>query len=206
MKLENKIVILGCGPGSPEYVLPVVRQKLFSLEVIVGSKRLLNLFPEFKGEKYESVSIKETLYFLDKARMHRLCGVLISGSPLYFSLASLIVNKFGQEACEIIPGISAADIGLAKLGLVGKRVHYFSVHGRRPDFGFDSLNNWEVVVIFLGKDWDWLEEVNVFSVSNFTWFFLENLTLPSERILKIKEDKLPQILNPSLLIGIREPL
>ena len=43
------IVIVGCGPGSPDYLTPLARRAVERAEVLVGASRLLDLFAEHPG-------------------------------------------------------------------------------------------------------------------------------------------------------------
>ncbi|MGA2035789.1 MAG: SAM-dependent methyltransferase, partial [Thermoguttaceae bacterium] len=43
------LVIVGCGPGAPEYLTDAARQAVAQAEVLVGSARLLALFPDGKS-------------------------------------------------------------------------------------------------------------------------------------------------------------
>ena len=45
------IVIVGCGPGSPEYLTAAAIRAVQEAEVLVGAQRLLDLFPEHPGER-----------------------------------------------------------------------------------------------------------------------------------------------------------
>ena len=47
----NKITIVGCGPGSPLYVTEAARQAVAGADVLVGSRRLLELFPQWPAER-----------------------------------------------------------------------------------------------------------------------------------------------------------
>lgn len=196
-----KIIILGCGPGHPDYLLPLTKKKALGLDLLLGSPRLLKLFPDFAGQKVELKSpLQEGLSFLAQSRLRSRCGVLVSGSPLRFSLASLVIKTFGQEECEVVPGISVADLALSRLGLVGKQIGYFSVHGRKKNFDLSTLLPFEVVVVFLDKDLNWLDQE---MFEHFTWTLLEDLGLPSERIQEINYPHLPKYQGLALLVGVK---
>ncbi|MDQ7032969.1 MAG: cobalt-precorrin-7 (C(5))-methyltransferase [Desulfonauticus sp.] len=201
---SSKLFILGCGPGSPDYVLPVVRKLVLEQEVLLGSKRLLDLFPEFKGRKKEILlPLEKTISFLESICFKSKCAILVSGSPLRFSLGEKILRHFGKDKCVVVPGVSAADVGLAKLGIVNKGVGYFSVHGRNSSFLPSSFQCYQTVVFFLGKDWQWLKK-HLWLDKYFSFFYLENLTLEQERIVKyVSFASPPPILGPALLIGVR---
>jgi precorrin-6B methylase 1 len=45
-KIENKITIVGCGPGSKKYLTGHALQQINNADVLIGSRRLLSLFPD----------------------------------------------------------------------------------------------------------------------------------------------------------------
>ncbi len=52
MAVQDRIIsIIGCGPGSPDYVAPVARDAAIAAEVLVGTERLLDLFPGVSAER-----------------------------------------------------------------------------------------------------------------------------------------------------------
>jgi len=44
-------IIAGLRPGSPDYLTPAARNAIEQAEVLVGAGRLLELFPNHRGEK-----------------------------------------------------------------------------------------------------------------------------------------------------------
>ena len=49
---SHPIVIVGCGPGSPDYLTAAAIRAVQEAEVLVGARRLLELFPAHPGERY----------------------------------------------------------------------------------------------------------------------------------------------------------
>ena len=47
----SKLYIVGIGPGSAEYLTFRAQKVTSSVEVLIGSKRALKLFPEIRAEK-----------------------------------------------------------------------------------------------------------------------------------------------------------
>lgn len=200
--LMPKLSIIGCGPGNPSYLLPVAREMALEQDLLVGKKIFLDFFPEFKGIKRElSPSLQKEIGFL-KQEIHKVkVGLLVSGSPLQFSLARLVLKEVGRKNCVIIPGISVVEVALARLGLDREKLFVSSFHGRRPLLKPEDLLSFEHWVFFLDRDLSWLKEQEfLFSLGKF--FYLENLTLPEERVLALKgSENLPQVKGPALLVG-----
>lgn len=196
-----KLTIIGCGPGNPSYLLPIAKQKALEQSLLIGKKIFLNFFPKFSGQKKELISLKEQIPLLKKYSQQIPTGLLVSGSPLHFSLAGLIVKEIGRENCILIPGISVIDVALAKLGLSKDSLFCLSFHGRRPNLNLEEIKKFKTWFFFLDNHLDWLKEYG-FLLSLGSFFYLENLTLTKERIIKISNvQKLPQVKGPAVLVG-----
>jgi len=87
----NKILVLGIGPGSPDYLLPAVRKAAQSCQILAGGRRQLELFKEYgKEELLLGSSLEELMTSLQEARQRARVGVLVSGDPgLYRKLTNL---------------------------------------------------------------------------------------------------------------------
>lgn len=196
-----KLTIIGCGPGNPNYLLPIAKQKALEQNLLIGKKIFLDLFPQFPGRKEELLPLKEQLPLLKKYSQQIPTGLLVSGSPLHFSLAGLVIKEIGKENCELIPGISVVDVALAKLGLSRDRLFCLSFHGRRPALDLEEIRKFKTWFFFLDNSLDWLNKyASLLSLG--TFFYLENLTLAEERIIKINTvQKLPQVEGPAVLVG-----
>ena len=45
MAIAGQITIVGCGPGSPEYLTPAAIAAVEKADLLIGTERLLRLFP-----------------------------------------------------------------------------------------------------------------------------------------------------------------
>lgn len=128
-----KIKVLGVGPGSPDYLPPLIMERARQCDLLVGGKRNLKLF-DIPGQ--EQVEIKGRLApVLDmiraKAAFCRV-GVLVSGDAGIYSILPRLVETFGRQALEVYPGISAVQYMFARLGLTWQDARFYSLHGREP--------------------------------------------------------------------------
>ena len=133
-KLANKIAIVGCGPGSKKYITGYAMQNIKRANALIGSRRLLDLFPDIKADKY----VLNKNYKLLLARIISLSKrnkviVLVSGDPGFFSYAKLIIDKIGIENCEVIPGISSVQLAFASIGKTWNDACFVSMHGRKVE-------------------------------------------------------------------------
>ncbi len=188
----KKILIVGCGPGSPDYLTPAARAAVKGADVLIGARRLLALFPERgRGEAERIVVEKDTEAILRviAARQGRSrLVVLVTGDPGLFSLASVIIARFGRDACEILPGVSAVQTAFARLGLSWQDALIVSAHASEPGV-CDSRFRASGKIAILGGGRELGLRVSPLlsrlEVEKHCVFACEDLTLPEERISEI---------------------
>ncbi|GAX59546.1 precorrin-6B methylase 1 [Candidatus Scalindua japonica] len=130
-KFINKITIVGCGPGSKKYLTGYALQQINSAEVLIGSRRLLSLFPDADLDTYVlNNNYKLLLTRIVSLSKRKRVVVLVSGDPGFFSYAKLIIDKIGIENCEVIPGISSVQLAFAKIGRTWNDACFISLQGR----------------------------------------------------------------------------
>ncbi len=181
----NKIRIVGCGPGSSEYVTPAARKAVEGAEVLVGARRLLDLFPSCGGERIAAgKDVEALLQEIDCRRETCNIAILVTGDPGLYSLASSVIKRFGREACEVLPGVSALQTAFARLGLDWQDARVVSTHGTEPDLCAKELCEWAKIAI-LGGDRELAPRLSPLLKSflgrGYRIFVAEDLTLPEER-------------------------
>jgi|TARA_B100002003_G_scaffold149671_1_gene138725 precorrin-6y C5,15-methyltransferase (decarboxylating) CbiE subunit len=130
-KLVNKIIIVGCGPGSKKFMTGQVSQYVKDADVLVGSRRLLSLFAGAEAVKYTlNRNYKQLITRIISLSRNKSVVVLVSGDPGFFSYAKLIVDKAGIENCEVIPGISSVQLAFARIGRTWNDACFMSLHGQ----------------------------------------------------------------------------
>ncbi len=130
-KSVNKVTIVGCGPGSKKYLTGYAIHQISNAEILIGSRRLLALFPEADAETYIlSNNYKLLISRIATLSKKKKVVVLVSGDPGFFSYSKLIVDKIGIEKCEVIPGISSVQLAFAKIGRTWNDACFMSLHGR----------------------------------------------------------------------------
>lgn len=128
----HKIVVLGIGPGSPDYLLPAVRKAAESCQILVGGRRQLELFKEDgKREIPLGANLEVVIAQLKEARQEARVGVLVSGDPGLYSFLNTLLQHFGREALEVYPGISSLQYLFARGALPWQDAYLTSLHGRR---------------------------------------------------------------------------
>ena len=130
-KIVNKVIIVGCGPGSKKYLTGYAMQHIIHAEVLIGSRRLLSLFPDTDADTYVlSNNYKLLITRIVSLSKKKKVVVLVSGDPGFFSYSKLIVDKIGNEKCEVIPGVSSVQLAFAKIGRTWNDACFTSLHGR----------------------------------------------------------------------------
>jgi precorrin-6y C5,15-methyltransferase (decarboxylating) CbiE subunit len=190
----GKIVIVGCGPGSPEYVSDAARRAVAWADVLVGSRRLLELFAGAAAERIIAGSDIPAL-LADIAQRRAAGGrvaVLVSGDPGFYSLAQPVTARFGREACEIVPGVSSVQVAFARLGLDWIDARLLSAHGRTPEIGDEELRRCDKIAILAGSAaaLRWSAQAAVALRETHAAVLCENLTLDDERVAAITPEEL----------------
>ena len=130
-KIVNKVTIVGCGPGSKKYLTGYALQQINNAEVLIGSRRLLSLFPDADVDTFVlNNNYKLLITRIVSLSKRKKVAVLVSGDKGFFSYSKLIVDKIGIENCEVIPGISSVQLAFAKIGRAWNDACFMSLHGR----------------------------------------------------------------------------
>ncbi|MHC4221777.1 MAG: SAM-dependent methyltransferase, partial [Planctomycetota bacterium] len=97
MEITNKkITIVGCGPGSADYLTPAAKKAVANSQVIAGAQRLLDLFPDSSAQRIIVTGhITDALDQIQSAAKDKAVAVLVSGDPGLFSLSKSVISKFG---------------------------------------------------------------------------------------------------------------
>ncbi len=126
----EKVYVIGMGPGSEDYLVPLARRKIEEADVLVGSGRLTGLFPakeshalDFAGEPPGTVR-----FILENRR--RKVAVLVSGDPGLYSFLGVLARYLDAGEYEVIPGISSVQLAFARLGESWEDAAVRSIHGR----------------------------------------------------------------------------
>lgn len=140
--MENKIAVIGTGPGSKDYLTFIGFQKIEEAEVLVGAKRLLT---EFKLENKETYPVnkdlKGALKYIKENYKDKKVAVLVTGDTGVYSLASFLKRNLGEEILEFYPGISSLQLMFARLQMNWVDAHLASFHGTSsPDIDKYLLN------------------------------------------------------------------
>ncbi|MCK5175301.1 MAG: precorrin-6y C5,15-methyltransferase (decarboxylating) subunit CbiE [Planctomycetes bacterium] len=193
---ENSITIVGCGPGSADYLMPVAQKAVAKAQVLVGAQRLLDLFPDSSAERIiVTAHIADVMDNIQQAAKDRSVVVLVSGDPGLFSLSKSVTSAFGRGRCRIIPAVSSVQVAFAMASLSWEDAKVISAHHKLPRVQEVNFDGFSKVAILAGhKDIKlWLAELMVNLKDEVSIFVCEDLTLESESVRNVSPDQLDEI-------------
>lgn len=127
------IYVVGLGPGHPDYVLPIARQRLRSCDTVIGAKRNLAVVAaECKATMDLSVGFEAIGAYL-KVHEKSPIGVVVSGDTGFYSMLAFVKRHVSPDCVQVIPGISSLQYMYSKLAMGYEDAHFISLHGRKTD-------------------------------------------------------------------------
>lgn len=205
IKKDKKIYLVGCGPGSRDYLTLMAFEAVNKAEVVVGPQKFVDLFDSISGLILPvNKNIILILDYIARYSADNNIAVLVSGDPGCFSLSKLIIERFGINNCRLIPGISSVQLGLARIGLAWTNARVLSVHGRGTTPAVNTIFKTSPCVILLGTNLTWLGSIVKSRPANWSIFLMQDLGLPTEKISNISTDLdlKQQISTSSLLVFV----
>lgn len=132
MEYSKRVVVVGIGPGSPDYVLPIAARTIAAAKVLVGSRRALDTFA-VSGQVTRVIDkdIAGVLDFIEQQLVEQNVVVMVSGDPGFYSMLAALSKRFAPECLDVIPGISSVQLAFARLADVWQDASLLSMHGRK---------------------------------------------------------------------------
>ncbi len=132
--------IIGIGEDGIDGLSPMGRGLINNAKLIIGGRRHLSMLPDnitAKKQQWQSpiaISINqlEKIYQSDETTLVPIC-ILASGDPMNYGIGVSLIAKFGLDAVNIIPHISAFSHICARMGWAMADVATISIHGRDDD-------------------------------------------------------------------------
>jgi precorrin-6y C5,15-methyltransferase (decarboxylating) CbiE subunit len=121
--MPKKLFVIGVGPGDPDYIIPIAKEKIQISKYIIGYRYTLrtieNLLDKKRQQIYEiTMRSQESTYQQVYKNMNddEYCTVPFTGD-VNFSESEVVdrlLEIFGNENVEIIPGISSIQVASSK--------------------------------------------------------------------------------------------
>lgn len=184
----SKLLLVGCGPGSPDYLTVAGRRAIDSCNVLVGAPHLLDLYATPTHERISVGSDIDGLLNTIASRLEQdKIAILVSGDPGLCSLAKPVVHRFGKDACEVIPGVSSVQVAFARLGLDWLDTRIVSVHKDIPNLTAEDLEAFGKIAILAGhrQSQRWIADLADAFGSRRSLVVCEDLSLEGERIRRV---------------------
>ncbi|MFI9408842.1 precorrin-3B C(17)-methyltransferase [Nocardia gamkensis] len=143
----GEVVVVGLGPGAPEWTTDEVRAALADATDLVGYTTYLNRVPERPGQRRHAsdnrVESERAAMALDLAKRGARVAVVSSGDPGVFAMAAAVLEESGDPQwsgvpVRVLPGLTAANAVASRVGApLGHDYAMISLS--------DRLKPWEVV-------------------------------------------------------------
>jgi precorrin-6B C5,15-methyltransferase / cobalt-precorrin-6B C5,C15-methyltransferase len=132
MSLPATMTVVGIGADGWAGLPEASRQVLRSAEVILGSRRQLDLLTwDVPGERLAWPSpLRPALPSLFEAHRDRRIAVLASGDPMFFGIGTTLVKRFGADRVRVLPHPSSVSLACARLGWPVEETDVISLVGR----------------------------------------------------------------------------
>ena len=186
--MENKINVLGLGPGSLDYTLPVVLKEIEKSDIIIGGKRhieSLEKYAENKEYYYIKADLQKVLNFIEKNRNKKI-SLILSGDTGFYSMLAFMRKHFKANELNVIPGISSIQYMFAKVSDYWNNAFVSSVHGREIDY-VEKLHEFGKIGLLTDNKntpQKIAERLVEAGMGDAIIFVGENLSYENERILK----------------------
>lgn len=135
--MENKIYIIGIGPGSSEYLTKKAVDTVKTSDYTVGSTRAIDLFDDVNNKI--AFNVKDLLDKLEKgvdlAIEGNTVSILSTGDPGFSGVLNTVLRianekNFPEEEIEVIPGISSLQLAAARNHIQWDNANVMTFHGR----------------------------------------------------------------------------
>lgn len=139
----GKVLIVGMGPGSVDYLLPVTRKIVRRAKTVIGSSRMLRVVGREDGICLKNFS--DALDQIEWAQREGSVAVLVSGDPLMYSFTRTIQRDPRSQnwKLEIFPAIGSLQMLGAAFKISMEDVVITSIHGRSVKRGTIALKIYE---------------------------------------------------------------
>ncbi|HMK34473.1 MAG TPA: precorrin-6y C5,15-methyltransferase (decarboxylating) subunit CbiE [Desulfomonilaceae bacterium] len=205
MAVDKEITIVGCGPGSIEYLIPAALKSIIAADVLIGSQKLLDLFPDAAGERMALTSnIREVLDDMAELLGRKRMVVLVTGDPGLFSFAKPVIERFGRDRCRLLPGISSVQVAFSRIGLDWADARIISTHKEDPT-DTPALADAEKVAVLGGREGSlkWIAHHLLPGECDVRIFVCQNLTLENEELAEVTAGQLAELrVSPQTIVLI----
>jgi len=185
----SKLHLVGVGPGSKEYLTFKAISTVESSDILIGSRRALELFSEVDADKIELGvhNMGEMLnYAVSKACEGKDVALLSTGDPGFSGVLKPILKLAGNLEFDVVPGVSSVQICASKLKISWDEANIITMHGKGiSDELISLINNGKTTIILPNTT---VEETIKYLLDkgvdpNRKVSICENISYPDEKII-----------------------
>jgi precorrin-6Y C5,15-methyltransferase (decarboxylating) len=132
--LPSSLLVVGIGADGWSGLSEVARERIGAAEVLVAGPRVQALVPEVAGQVREELPspLRPGLRELMASYAGRSVVVVASGDPMVSGIGSTLVDLFGPEAVEVLPGVSSVALARARMRWSAESSQVVSLVARDP--------------------------------------------------------------------------
>ena len=185
----SKLHLVGIGQGSKEYLTFKAISTVESSDILIGSRRALELFSEVDADKIELGvhNMGEMLnYAVSKACEGKNVALLSTGDPGFSGVLKPILKLAGNLEFDVVPGVSSVQICASKLKISWDEANIITMHGKGiSDELISLINNGKTTIILPNTT---VEETTKYLLDkgvdpNRKVSICENISYPDEKII-----------------------
>ena len=177
------------GPGSKDYLTYKAQSIVESSDIVMGSRRALEIFPNISAKKLELDPLKMEKCFKQAVSLAKDKSVVIisTGDPGFSGVLKPILKISRDIDVEVVPGISSLQLCASKLKISWDDADLISLHGKGiSDEMLNVVDNGKPTIIIPNFD---VDELLKFLIDNGVdskreVAICEKLSYPDERLLK----------------------
>lgn len=127
----TKVVVVGIGPGNPDYIMPKAVEIMNKSDVIIGFSRALQSLDFINVPKIKVCRLDETIELINSKKYDTI-SVAASGDPMFYGITDYLKKNYKNDI-QIVPGISSFQYFMSRLGKSWQNSGLYSIHGRKEE-------------------------------------------------------------------------
>ena len=183
------INVVGLGPGSKKYILPIATELIEGSDIVIGASRNLDSVKEYCRKSLDlSIGFSKIAEYLIEHKNDNI-SVIVSGDTGFFSMLSFVKRHIDTHYINVIPGISSLQYFYSRLKLGYENSKWLSLHGRENDIS-TYIRNREEVALLTDKKQNSQYIASLFTQKDGVKIYIgENLSYPEEKISCLNVDE-----------------
>ena len=176
----KRVIIAGMGPGSKSCITEEVKAAIDNAEIIIGSKRLIEEYPDKKT--FYAVTADNIVSIIEEDEAQEYV-VLLSGDTGFYSGTRKLADALeGKYEYRILPGISSVIYFAARIGKPWENAAFVSVHGKKQSYIPVVLQNEMTYFLTQGNVSQICKQLQSVGLSKAHVWVGENLSYENEKI------------------------